>query len=127
MLSLLDVIGPGGESVVAPLETLAASYPSATHPEYHLVREKLRAPTGDATIGGMARTLRSPARDAFARAVTLLDFPTQRLAWWRARVRLMAARGADDAAFGVVAAPRRATWRTPTNPASGNFNPDSRE
>ena len=121
MLSLLDVHGAGGESVVAPLETLAASYPSATHPEYHLARESFGA---DATrrSAGMARTLRSPARDAFARAVTLLDFPTQRLAWWRARVRLMAARGADDAAFDVVADAAARDVADPDEPGLGNFN-----
>lgn len=101
-LSLLDVPGPGGDAIVPLLESLAREYPSAMHADFHLSRGSF-GDVGAARSVALSRALRSPARSQFARAVDLLDFPTQRLAWWRGHLKLLAAQGAsDDAMFAAA-------------------------
>ena len=47
--------------------------------------------------------LYSPARDAFTRAVTLLDFPHKRLEWWRGHLKMLAHAGTSDEILSAVA------------------------
>jgi DNA-dependent protein kinase catalytic subunit len=95
MISLLDAPGAGGDAVLEPLEALAAAYPSAVHADFHLSRRGFSKIGTNRSAKKLDATLVSPARDAFVRAVDLLDFPLQRLAWHRARIKLIAARAVD--------------------------------
>ena len=130
LYSLLDTPGPGGDAALAVVESLASTYPSAAYAEHRVARAEFSSVGAARCARRVDATLVSPAGEAFARAVTLLDFPAQRLAWWRARVQLLVAGAA--AAPPAAPPPRRrrapplrrrsapprrrcATWASPTS------------
>ena len=102
LYSLLDTPGPGGDAALAVVESLASTYPSAAYAEHRVARAEFSRVGAARCARRVDATLVSPAGEAFARAVTLLDFPAQRLAWWRAHVKLLVA-GAGRGAGGAAA------------------------
>ena len=80
LYSLLDAPGPGGDAAAATVSTLARSYPSAAYAEHRVARGEFSKLGAARCARHLDATLASPAGEAFARAVTLLDFPAQRLA-----------------------------------------------
>jgi DNA-dependent protein kinase catalytic subunit len=100
---LLDTPGPGGDAALAVVESLASTYPSAAYAEHRVARADFSRVGAARCARRVDATLVSPAGEAFARAVTLLDFPAQRLAWWRAHVKLLVAGAAASAAGGAAA------------------------
>ena len=103
LYSLLDTPGPGGDAALAVVESLASTYPSAAYAEHRVARAEFSSVGAARCARRVDATLVSPAGEAFARAVTLLDFPAQRLAWWRAHVKLLVAGAAASAAGGAAA------------------------
>ena len=103
LYSLLDTPGPGGDAALAVVESLASTYPSAAYAEHRVARAEFSRVGAARCARRVDATLVSPAGEAFARAVTLLDFPAQRLAWWRAHVKLLVAGAAASAAGGGAA------------------------
>ena len=97
LYSLLDTPGPGGDAALAVVESLASTYPSAAYAEHRVARAEFSSVGAARCARRVDATLVSPAGEAFARAVTLLDFPAQRLAWWRAHVKLLVAGAAAGA------------------------------
>jgi hypothetical protein len=97
LYSLLDAPGPGGDAAAATVSTLARSYPSAAYAEHRVARAEFSKLGAARCARHLDATLASPAGEAFARAVTLLDFPAQRLAWWRAHVKLLVAGAVEKA------------------------------
>ena len=97
LYSLLDAPGPGGDAAAATVATLARSYPSAAYAEHRVARGEFSKLGAARCARHLDATLASPAGEAFARAVTLLDFPAQRLAWWRAHVKLLVAGAVEKA------------------------------
>ena len=92
LLSLLDAAGSGGDAVVGTVQKIAKTYPSAVYSDYKIARSEF-SETGvkRCTEADLDSKLKSPARERFTRAVTLLDFPSQRLTWWRAHIKLLVA------------------------------------
>ena len=107
LYALLDAPGPGGDAALATVERLASSYPSAVYAQHRVARAEFSKVGAARCARRLDATLTSPAGEAFARAVTLLDFPAQRLAWWRAHVKLLVAgavASADGGGGGAAAA-----------------------
>ena len=121
MLSSLEVPGAGGDALVPCLEALASSYPSAVHPDFHLSRAHFTN-VGLDRSERLARMLHSPSRDAFTRAVTLLDFPHKRLEWWRGHLKMLAHAGTCDEILSAVADEMVRDVGDPDEPGLGNLN-----
>ena len=121
MLSSLEVSGAGGDALVPCLEALASSYPSAVHPDFHLSRAHFTN-VGLDRSERLARMLYSPSRDAFTRAVTLLDFPHKRLEWWRGHLTMLAHAGTSDEILSAVADEMVKDVGDPDEPGLGNLN-----
>ena len=66
--------------------------------------------------------LYSPARDAFTRAVTLLDFTHKRLEWWRGHLKMLAHAGTCDEILSAVADEMVRDVGDPDEPGLGNLN-----
>ena len=92
VLSLLDAPGHGGAAVVQTVQAIASKYPSAVYCDYKISRSEFSEIGASRCINSNLDTaLTSRAGEQFARAVTLLDFPSQRLTWWRAHIKLLVA------------------------------------
>ena len=73
------------QDVIAPLlQRLISKYPSAVRPHFDLVKDNLNQNISDR----ISFALTSSVHDGFNRAVELLDFPINRLAWFRQQIQL---------------------------------------
>ena len=125
MLSSLEIPGAGGDALVPCIESLASEYPSAVHPDFHLSRAHFTE-LGAGRSRRLNRMLHSHSRDAFTRAVTLLDFPHKRLEWWRQHLKMLAHAGTSDEVLSAIADEMVRDVADPDEPMLGNLTPDSR-
>jgi DNA-dependent protein kinase catalytic subunit len=121
MLSSLEIPGAGGDALVPCLESLASEYPSAVHPDFHLSRAHFTE-LGVGRSTRLNRMLHSHSRDAFTRAVTLLDFPHKRLEWWRQHLKMLAHAGTSDEVLSAIADEMVRDVADPDEPMLGNLN-----
>ena len=121
MLSSLEIPGAGGDVLVPCLESLASEYPSAVHPDFHLSRAHFTE-LGVGRSRRLHRMLHSHSRDAFTRAVTLLDFPHKRLEWWRQHLKMLAHAGTSDEVLSAIADEMVRDVADPDEPMLGNLN-----
>ena len=127
LYSLLDAPGPGGDAALAVVERLASSYPSAAYAQHRAARAEFSRVGAARRARRLDATLASPAGEAFARAVTLLDFPAQRLAWWRAHVKLLVAGAVASAGAGGGGAAAAAETREAASAAFAAAEAASRD